>query len=301
MEKSKFLNSKLIDIVKHVVQAHIEQIPKENVFDLIQKSKKSQQQFYFEISVPKSEIKLSEEDFQELIEKGLLKIVDKRTMKVAPTLKALLMFKYDIFNPPYQIIKMLDDINELFFKKIFRVSEREMEGREKAVVLTLLGLGAISEKYPLKFDQNLVKNKEAFKEAVNLVSNFLKNLGPEYIDNTLDKLWSRNLVGEDEVSGELRRLNEIQLHTEGICIRTREGTYLKLLSPDGKLNIEDLRYLLKEKIFNKRPLKFEERKKLNEILDKISLFYNPKFFKENPPFNMLEILSEAKNLIKVGI
>jgi hypothetical protein len=279
--------------LKRVTEDLLQKLPNRNIFKLLQKTRKNQQQFYHQNAISREWLNLSDVDLMVLEQYNLLKTIDQKTGKVVPTLKAMLMCRYNFLdNPTSSVLAFLEDFNKVFFEDILQMSKEELEGREKAIILTLLGLGALCEGYELKFDENLRRNEETFKKVVDLVIEFLKSA--QYQDETLDKLWNREVKGEDKVSGELRRLNTLEPRTEGICARTHQGTYLKLIR-NGKLDEEALRFLL-TKIFNKQPLSFEQKTKLKNLLDDISL-YNPIFFKYPPPFSMSKVLGEIKSVI----
>jgi hypothetical protein len=287
------LTSKQADELKRITEDFLQKLPHRDIFKLLQKTRKNQQQFYHENAISKEQLNLSDVDLMVLEQYNLLKTIDQKTRKVIPTLKAMFMCRYDfLHNPTPSVLTLLEDLNKMFFEDILQMSKEELEGREKAIVLTLLGLGALCEGYELKFDENLRRNEETFKKVVGLVVEFLKCV--QYHDETLDKLWTREVKGENKVSGELRRLNTLEPRTEGICVRTHQGTYLKLVQ-NGKLDGEALRFLL-SKIFNKQPLSFEQKTNLKNLLSNISL-HNSLFFRYPPPFSMSKVLGEIKGVI----
>lgn len=297
MGYSNFLSTNQGTELKKIINNIRDEHGQKFAFDLIKKNKKNQQKFYSDVSFFKKEIKLSDLEIQDLINKKLLKVLNKKEGRLTPTLKAILMVEYEIMEPSHSISEMLNDINKEFFDNIMKISEELVTAKEKAVVIGLLGLGAITDQYWLKLDE---KNKEYFKNAVNHAAKFIKELGKEFDDGSLSTLWDTKAVGEGAVLGEMRRLNKIQPHTDGACVRTADGKlYLDILS-ENRLDEDKLTYLLKEKIFDKKSLSFEEKKKLIKTLDEIQN-YTFKIFKTNPPFSMLKIMKEIKSIIESDI
>ncbi len=264
---------------------------------LNKKQNKNKQKFYLTSSFNRSEIDLSDIEIETLISKKLLKFLSKKEQKIVPTFKAFMIVDYQIYNPNPQVEKLLDDLNKLYFEKILKLSEEPIDTKEMAIIITLLGLGAISETYALKLTE---KNASYFKEAVDIAVKFVKSLGKEYEDGKVESLWRKNVTGEGPILGEMRRLNKISIHTENIYRnKAREGAHYLDLIEDNRLNDYRLTYLLK-KLFERKTLSYQQRLKLIETLDKIEKFeFN--LFKDGPEFDMFNYRKRLKIIIESKI
>jgi len=265
--------------------------------NIIKKAKKNQQEIYKKTSFGRDEIRLTELEVEDLINKKLLKYISKKDDRLILTFKYILMSHYEIEHPSTSVNDLLNDLNKIAFEDIIQMSEEPLESREKVFITTLLGLGAISDKHSILVND---ENQHHFKNAVECAVDFIKSLGTEYNDGGLDKLWKRQVIGETEVRAEIRRLNTIQPRTEGIyTIQDRRFHYLDILNDKNKLEEKRLEYLL-ARIFDRRPLTLEEKRELIKTLDKIQS-YEYKIFKTSPPFDTLEIRKGIKHVIESGI
>jgi hypothetical protein len=290
---------KIMDYLDADIASKLENLLKEKtggrnriVLSIIGKTKKNQQKFYRDISFLQDEIDFSDIEIEELIEKKILKFLSRSEGRLTLTLKGLLLLDYWILNPTKEVIEMIDGFNSVFFEKIMQLAEKPLTSKEKAIIITVLGLGAISDEYVLKVEE---KNAEYFKKAVNRAAEFIESLGKEYCDGTIEKLWTRNVVGEGPILGEMRRTNQIPQKTEGIYTPLDKGHYLEILD-NGNINETKLEYLIK-KVFDKKPLLFDEKKAFIEVLNDIQK-YEYKIFKINPPFDTLEIKKQIKRTIE---
>lgn len=265
--------------------------------NIIKKAKKNQQDIYKKTSFNRNEIELTELEVEDLISKNLLKYISKKDNKLILTFKYIVMFHYGIENPTSSVNDLLNDLNKIAFGDVIQMSEEPLNSREKVFITALLGLGAISDKHSILVND---ENQQHFKNAVDCAVEFLKSLGPEYGNDDLDKLWKRKVIGETEVRAEIRRLNTIIPRTERIyTIHEKRFHYLDLLNDKNKLDETRLEYLL-TRIFDKRPLTFKEKGEFVKTLDKIQS-YEFKIFKNNPPFDALEIRKSIKHIIESKI
>ena len=204
------------------------------------------------------------------------------------SLKSLLYYKYKI---PYQN-RILDDLNEEFFLKPFKVKEIPLNGDEKAIILALLGLLALDNNSSVKITPGTAS--EAFKESVEEAASYLKS--HSYGDKTLENIWSSQIKGEEPVFSKMRRMNDIGKKTNNIYVKDENGHYLNILNGDN-LDNDKLNLLLK-KIFNKDVLSYEERSELLKLLDKI-YEKRTKIIKSNQTaLNILLIRLKLKEMIK---
>lgn len=265
--------------------------------DLIKRTKKNLRRFYTETSFARKDIDLSNLKVDDLVSKKIFGIMSKKEERFTPTIKALLMVSYGIMNPIHSVNEMLEDFNKKFFESIMEMSEEPITSKEKAIIIGLLGINALSDQYSLKINE---VNKKHIEGIVNLAAEFIRGLGPAYDDGKLNKLWGREIIGEGPVLGEMRRLDDIQIHTEGLYRKIDKPSrhYIDILI-DDEVDMSRLTYLLK-RTFDRRTLNAEERKKLKDTLDKIGS-YEFKIFKNDPPFDGFEIRKQIKRCIESNI
>ncbi len=293
LSKNSFLTNNQIEELSRLIDKS--EVEKTKSVKILKLSVKARQEIYNQIRFSRREIKISDDEFDDLISKNILKIVSKKESKITLTLKAIMIIKYKMFDPDNKVIAMLDDINKEFFDDVMHLSEKSINSKQKAIIIALIGLNAFSENYTLQLK---VEKENQFKEAVDLAVNFIKNLGQEFDDGSLDKLWSRKVIGEGPVLSEMRRLDQIPRSTEGIYKATRLGHYLDILN-NNKVDDDKFNYIL-SKIFDKRMPTYEEKKKMIKVLDDIQQ-YEYKIFKTTPPFNTLDIKKRIRFLIESWI
>jgi len=260
---------------------------------IIRMQNKNKQKFYKDNAFEEKEIQLQKMDIEDLIKKKFLKVMSKKDKKYLLPLKTIILFDYGLEQDlDKKTENLIDDLNKMFFEKVVGLSDVPIDSKEKAIIITLLGLGAYSDKYLFQPNE---KNAKSFQEAVNIAVEFLKGLGESY-SSKLDSFWNRKVTGEGPILSEMRRLNTIEPRTEGIYKRAKnKGHYLDILT-NNRLNESRFRYIL-EKIFDKSPLVYENKKKFVETLEKIQKF-EYKFFKNEPLFNMLEIRRKIRYIIE---
>lgn len=296
---SKYIDDKLYIELEKIIDKKLGMTPN-LALNLMKKTKKNQQDTYIRASFLKREINLSNFEIEDLVNKRILKILSKKEGRLTPTFKAILMINYKISNPNNYVNHMLNDLNDKFFENVIELSEKPIDTKEKAIIIGLLGLGAFSNEYSLELnllEQNET-NQEFFRKAIDLAADFIKELGSEFNDGSLSKLWTRNVVGEGPILGEMRRLNTIQTHTEGIYKKESGRHYLDVLV-NNKIDENCMLFLL-TKIFDKRPLSFPERERLISTLDKIKNL-EFKIFRKTPSFDKLEARTTLKRIILSNI
>ncbi|WXG44267.1 MAG: hypothetical protein WED04_09580 [Promethearchaeati archaeon SRVP18_Atabeyarchaeia-1] len=270
--------------------------PKSNrklAIGLIKKKKKNQQDFYKSLSFRQNEANLPQHEIEELVAKNLLKFISRKDKLLTVTLKAMLVLDYGITDLSGNMDEMLNDFNEVFFEGVIKLSDEPLEAREKAIILGLLGLGTVSEQYSLKPDK---ENQEELGKCIDdFAVSFIKELGPEYDDGTIKDLWPGDVVGEEPVLARMRRTDTVQARTEGVY-RKKEGRHYLDILADEKIDEAKLTYLF-ERFFDKRPLSFEEKKKLVKALDGIQE-HAIRLIRSNPPFDMLEIRRQIRRIIE---
>ena len=114
---------------------------------------------------------------------------------------------------------------------------------------------------------DLHSNVNDFKLCVEKSIDFLRFLGTDYIDNTLDKIWTSNVRGEDPVNAKMARLNDISLKTDNIYHKGKkntEGHFLDIMR-GNQIDSCTLELLLK-KVFDKGMPTFIQREKLISLL-----------------------------------
>lgn len=235
---------------------------------ILKMSRSQRKNFFEEISFSKAENLLPNDLELFLKKENILSYTDKNGYKMSFTLKGLMILEYNLPISIFSILRMLDDLNASYFTKVFEEAEDPLSGEEKAIIITFLGLMLFSSESSLKLSSynDLHSNVEDFKSCVEKSIEFLRFLGPEYIDNTLDKIWDSNVRGEDPVNAKIARLNEISLKTNDIYHKgkRKEGHFLDMMK-DGQINSVNLGFLLK-KVFDKGLLTFDQREKFIELL-----------------------------------
>lgn len=263
--------------------------------NFIKKTGKNKRMEYEDLSFLRKNTKSSPLQIEDLINKKILALISEKEGRLTFTFKGLLIFDYHIKNPSIQINKLFDDLNKIFFDKVMRLSKVPMTSREKAIIIGLIGLTAITESYALKPRRD---NEKYVKNAIDIGAKYIESLGSEFNDGSLSKLWTHDVIGEGPILGEFRRATEIPKRTEGIYAKKRKGHYLDLLA-NNNIDRKKLIYLL-NKIFNEHPPSHSEKKNFIKILEDIKQ-YEFKLFKEQPPFKSLDIRRQIKHVIESNI
>lgn len=290
----KYMESEVFEILnkQYLLMDEISQIRGKKGIPLLIKNKKNIQQFFRSISFSPSKLKISELDLDDLFSKRILAKLSENEEIIGFTLKGLLLFEYRINDYNKEFDDLLNDLNHQYFDTIMELREKPLESWEKAILITTLGLGAITEEFPLSVSDD---NKNYFKDSVEIAKNYLLNFDSNLSkDGTLEKLWSENIVGEDSILQLLRRVNKLPTKTENIFIKTSGRLYLRLIDQE-KLDTQKTKFILK-KIFDKKILEFNQKKDFTQILDEIQK-KSPFLFSSLPPYNKQQIRRDLFKII----
>jgi hypothetical protein len=234
------------------------------------------------------------------LEVSLLKenrLISRDNTEFTLTFKGVVMIEYSISTNNTHVNNFMEDLNKNFFENIIQKTTKPLEGQEKAVIITLLGLGCLSKKTALPLISSRDKvysNVNYIRECVDSSIDFLKSIG--YDDKTLENIWNLKVIGEDPVVARFNRLNDIRLKIKGV-VKMSSGKYYLDLIINGQLNTEAFEELL-DKLFDKKQLDTAQRKALNELLNKIEN-YNFKVVANsaNPDFDLLPVKFQIQNII----
>ena len=258
---------------------------------ILTKRKQDVQSFFAANTFNVDELGLEPEEIDDLKDKKLISFKN-RDENFILTLKAYILVEYELYNNPDfrpNVDRLLDDLNHRFFERSVKIFERPLEAKEKAIIIALLGLGAVSKDYPVKIDE---QNRDSIKKAVDVACEFLTTIDGSYAD-ACGKLW-KNVVGEGPVLGLFRRLNTIQGRTENVYVQENRAHFLDLLR-DGTLNEKILQFLLK-KVFVEQ-LDFDQKKRLIEALNTIGKerFY---VFDREAPYHFDRVMRSITDTIE---
>lgn len=232
------------------------------------------------------------------IEVSLLKengLISKYNDEFILTFKGVVIVEYSISTIDIYVNNFIDDLNKHFFENIIQKTAQPLEAQEKAVIITLLGLGCLSKQTSLPLISSRDKlrcNIKDIRKCVDSSIEFLKNIG--YGDKTLEKIWNLKVTGEDPVVARFNRLNNIRLKINGILKMSGSKYYLDLII-NGQLNTEAFEELL-DKLFDEKQLDVTQRKNLNKLLDEIegdkfNIVVNP------PDFDLLPVKVQIQKII----
>jgi len=259
---------------------------------ILNKSTKNIQDFYLKnTSFEPNEYNISIVEIDELVNKKIIRKLNTENDNYSITFKGILILEYSLYNCYGPIENMLDEFNTTYFEDILKISKKKLTGKEKAVLLGLLGLMAISQDYTIKLTEN---NQYSFKEAVDLSVNFIR-MFPEFYDETKDVMWKREIIGETPITAEMRRLNDLTSKTENIY-KNDKGYYLQIFN-NNFIDEKALKFLL-NKIFVDKFLDNKNKEKLKNLLDEIQQKCAPMVFHEPPKFDKLEIRRQIRRIIE---
>lgn len=256
--------------------------------DLLRKSSTARMDFFNKYSFQLNQTDLSAAEDTLLTQYKIISRFDARQSKLTLTMKGMVMLEFDIDIDDEKNNKFLDELNRYYFYGLTEKLNVPLEAQEKGVIVALLGLLALSPDSAVKlskFNDNY-SNTEPFKECVNKSVYFLLSLGDEYKDNTVDKMWTLNVKGEDPVTARMSRLNSISVKTDNIYMKSGGGHYLNVLDHND-LNAEKLEFLLK-RIFNQGFLNYEKREEFVKLLQSI-FSERYKIIRNTPDFNQMDV------------
>lgn len=246
---------------------------RETVLRILQMSKNNRRKFFESISFSRAESSLSNDVEIFLNRENILSYINRNKSQMTFTLKGLMMLEYRLNFSYSSVIRMLDDLNNAYFKNVFEEVEKALSGEEKAIIITFMGLMLLSPESSLKLSsyKDLHSNVKDFQSCVNKSIEFLRFLGSDYVDNTLDKIWDSNVKGEDPVNAKIARLNDISLKTKDIYHKgqRKTGHFLALIK-NGQIDSDSLEFLL-EKLFGNDSLTIIQRERLIKLLDQLFL------------------------------
>ena len=266
---------------------------------ILKMNKNKRKEFFEGMSLSEATALLPTDKELFLIKENILAYTDKNETKITLTFKGIVILEYGLATPDISTLRLLDDLNSIYFTKVFEEADVPLSSEEKAIIITFLGLMAFSPESSLKLSsyKDFHSNIEDFKTCVEKSIQFLKLMGPNYVDNTLDKIWASNVRGEDPVNAKMARLNDISPRTNGIYYKgqRREGHYLNLMK-NREIDSADLEFLLK-KLFDKGILSSEQRETFIELLKQIfSERHN--FITNSSDFDLLTNFYTMSNIIR---
>ena len=100
----------------------------------------------------------------------------------------MLIVEYERITPGLKLNDLLNDLNIIYFENVMKLSKEPVTSREKAIILGLLGLMAISDDYSLRPKKD---NKNYIKAAVDVAAKFIESFGKDPLkltgESTADK------------------------------------------------------------------------------------------------------------------
>ena len=272
---------------------------KGSTLKLLKMNKNKRKDFFEGMAISRASALLPNNTEVLLVKEKILAYTDKNETKITLTFKGIVMLEYGLASPDISTHRLLDDMNLIYFTKVFEDAKTPLNGDEKAVIITLLGLMAFSSESSLKLSSYKAShsNIEDFKACVEKSIQFLRFVGPQYVDNTLDKIWASNVRGEDPVNAKMARLNDITTKTDGIYQKgqRKEGHYLHLIK-NHEIDSTDLEFLLK-RLFDKGILTLEQREKFIEVLKEI-FSERQNFITDSPDFDLLTNFYKMSDVIR---
>ncbi|MBN2487898.1 MAG: hypothetical protein JXA98_02600 [Methanosarcinaceae archaeon] len=233
--------------------------------NIIKMSVKKIQEFFTSVNFKKNEWPYSQSELDYLVGKKILYFIEKDGFYLL-TYKGLAILEYN-FKFTYELDNYLNDLNSLLFEKNQKTKDEPLKSRDRVTLLTVLGLYAFSPDYSLVVNES---NKNEFAIAADFAIEILKQHHPKYV-NELDKYWDSNVIGEDTILSNLRRLDQIPKKTGNIfktASRNKHGIYVDILDEDGLINENRALFLLK-KVFDKKIFDIDNKQQLIETLNKI--------------------------------
>ncbi len=229
--------------------------------NILKKTKQNVHAFFAANTFRVDELELDHREIADLESKHLIAFKN-RDEDFVLTLKTIILMEYELYDTSGfrpNVDRLLDDVNYEFFEKSVKTFETPLVLKEKAVIITLLGLGAICKEYPLRIEKQYTNS---IRKAVDAACQFLATFQRDSTE-ACSKLWT-DVIGEDPVIFFFRRLNKIQGRTDGIYVYDKKAHFLDLLHSNG-INEKTLHYLLK-KVFIE-PLDFDKKQRLIEALE----------------------------------
>ncbi len=264
-----------------------------NIVKLLKKKDSERMKFFTEIAFKANEIRISMDRLKELIELKILDFTSEAKGEMSITVKGSLILKYNLLNLPDSVCDLLDHINNVFYEDFLKKARNMLDFDEKCAIITLLGLLSFTKNYSINIASLREKEDAAINKCLGKVSVYLSSLLG--VENTLsEKLPTSGTEGKPSVTF-FRRLDDIQLRTDSIYVKLGGSHFLDIVS-NQSIDTGKLSYLLR-RIFDLKPLNFEERTALVSLLkeieeDRIVILGN------STDFNANEIKSELVYNVK---
>ena len=278
----KPINQEEISILQEVISQKRATWEKLDLVKLFKKRESERMKFFSEIAFKADEIKIPIGRIRELIELNVLDYISEVKGDICITAKGSLILKYNLVNLPNSVDDFLNHINEEFYEDIRKKSKTPLNFEEKCAIITLMGLLSFTKKYSIDIQSLREKENDSIDKCFVKVSEFLSStLGVENLSGY--KLTNSDTEGKPAVTF-FRRLDNIQLKTESIYVKSGGSHYLDIISNQA-IDQWKLSFLLR-RIFDKEPLNFEERLALVSLLreiedDRISILGNLPDFNTN--------------------
>lgn len=236
-----------------------------DVARFLKKKESDRRKIFTEFTFKADEIEIPLKRIKEIIELKVLDYTSESRGEISVTAKGVIILKYNLVNISDNIDNMLDDINSAFYEDFLRKAKIPLKFEEKCAIITLLGLLSFTKNYSINITTLREREDLAINKCLGMVSVFLSSILK--VENTLnDKLKGNGTEGKAAVTF-FRRLDDIQLKTDSIYVKLGGSHYLDIISGKG-LDKDKLSYLLR-RIFNEKPLNFEERIALVSLLKEI--------------------------------
>lgn len=290
----KPLNEEEIGILSEIMVQKRLSLQKLDVVKLLKKRDSERMKFFTKIAFTADKIGIPKDRLKELIKLKVLDFVSESRGDMCITAKGILILKYNIMNPQRSVNDLLDNLNRAFYEDLLRKVKDTLTFEEKCTIITLLGLLSFTKKYSvsialLREREDDVSINKSFAKAGVFLSSILG------VENSLaEKLSESGTEGKGVVTL-LRRLDDIQLKTEHVYVKSEGCHYLDIISDQG-VDAGKLSFLLR-RVFDYRPLNFEERKNLVALLKEIeenrisilgnSTDFNPNNIKSDLSFHIM--------------
>jgi len=259
------INQEEIRILQEIMSQKRVSIEKLDVVKLLKKRDSERMKFFTGIAFKANEITIPSDRLKELIELKVLDFISETKGEICITTKGGLILKYNLVNLPNPVNYLLDDINKAFYGDLLKKARNTLNFEEKCAIITLLGLLSFTKNYSIDIASLREKEDVAINKCLGKVGAFLASI--LCVENTLsDKLPNSGTEGKPVVTF-FRRLDDIQTKTDYIYVKSGGSHYLDIVSSQG-IDAGKLSYLLR-RIFDIKPLNFEERTVLVSLLKEI--------------------------------
>ena len=283
----------LLEIIFHDRTA----VDKLDVVKLLKKRDSERMKFFTQNAFKSNEITIPNDRLKELIELKVLDFTSEVKGEMCITAKGILILKYNLTNLPNSFNDLLDHINKAFYEDLLKKAKNTLGFEEKCAIITLLGLLSFTKNYSINIASLREKEDIAINKCLGKVGAFLSSMLE--VENTLsEKLPNSDTEGKPAVTF-FRRLDDIQSKTDYIYVKFGGSHYLEIVSGQG-IDAGKLSFLLR-RIFNQKPLNFEERTALVSLLkeieeDRIAILgnstdFNPNDIKSELAFNVKDYVS----------